>query len=147
MRKVAIPVFGSRISPVLETCLRVSVIEIEENREIGRDEIRLDGLGLQERLKIFQEAGIDIFICSGISEYFYKLFESANIQVISGIAGDVEEVLHAFKDGRLEQAFFYMPGYCGRKMVEARTGRGRGKRREIGCKLRKKRYTKGGKKT
>ena len=103
MSKVAIPVFGGRISPVLETCLRVSVIEIEKHREIGRDEIRLDGLGLQERLKIFQEAGIDTLICSGISEYFYQLFESADIQVIPGIAGDVEEVLHAFKRGKLGQ--------------------------------------------
>jgi predicted Fe-Mo cluster-binding NifX family protein len=147
MRKVAIPVFGGRISPVLETCLRVSVIEIEDYREIGRDEIRLDGLGLQERLKIFQEAGINTLICSGISEYFYQLFESANIQVISGIAGDVEEVLHAFKNGRLEQALFYMPGYCGRKMVATNTDRGRGKKKKIGCQLRKKKYTKKGKKT
>lgn len=147
MIKVAIPVFGDRISPVLETCLRISVIEIEENREIGRDEIRMDGLGLQERLKILQQAGIDILICSGISEYFYQLLESANIQVISGIAGNVEEVLHAFKDGRLEQAPFYMPGYCGRKMVKAKRGRGRGKERERTCKLKEKRYSKRGAKT
>ena len=147
MTKVAIPVFGGRISPVLETCLCVSVIEIEEHCEIGRDEIRLGGLGLQERLKIFQEAGIDILICGGISEYVYQLFENANIQVISGIAGDLEEVLQAFKNGRLEQAFFYMPGYCGKKMVKAKTGRGRGKGRERTCKLRKKRDQKRGEKT
>jgi predicted Fe-Mo cluster-binding NifX family protein len=146
MTKVAIPVFGGRISPVLETCLRISVIEIEENREIGRDDISLDGLGLQERLKIFQEAGVDILICSGISEYFYQLFESANIQVISGIAGDLEEVLQAFKEDKLEQAFFYMPGYCGRKMAKPKTGRGRRKGREIGCHLKKNRYTKRGEK-
>ncbi|MBW2646263.1 MAG: NifB/NifX family molybdenum-iron cluster-binding protein [Deltaproteobacteria bacterium] len=128
MTKVAIPIFGTRISPVFDSCLRVSVIEIKGNRETGRDDIILDGLSLEKRLMIFQEAGINTLICGGISGYFYNLFESAGIRVISGIAGDVVEVLCAFKEDKLEQPFFYMPGYCGRQIGKrGKSGRYRGK--------------------
>lgn len=135
MTKVAISIFGTRVSPVFDSCLRISVVEIKGNREIQRDEITLSGLGFQERVAIFQEAGINTLICGGISEYCYNVFEGAGIWIISGIAGDVEEVLHAFKENRLDQPSFYMPGYCGKRIVKKRKmkrGRGKGRRRGIG---------------
>ncbi len=128
MTKVAIPIFGTRISPVFDSCLRVSVIEINGKRETWRDDIILNGFGLEKRLVILQEAGINTLICGGISGYSYNLLESAGIRVISGIAGDVVEVLRAFKEDRLDQPSFYMPGYCGGELGRrGKSGRYRGK--------------------
>jgi predicted Fe-Mo cluster-binding NifX family protein len=56
-------------------------------------------------------AGVSTVICGGISDVFYSMLESAGINTITGIAGEIEEVLAAFLAGRLEQPYFYMPGH------------------------------------
>ena len=111
MARVAIPIFRARVSPVFDSCLQVLVVDIEENCQISRSEFYLDQLSPPQRLDVLRHAGVSTVICGGISDVFHSMIKSAGINTITGIAGEIEEVLAAFVAGRIDQPYFYMPGY------------------------------------
>ena len=115
MIRVAVPIFKSRISPVFDTCTRVLVIDFDQDREIQREEIYLDKFSLSERVSILQNLQVTTFICGGISEVFHKMLRTPGNRLISGIAGEVEEILAAFLSDRLYEPQFQMPGYKTKK--------------------------------
>jgi predicted Fe-Mo cluster-binding NifX family protein len=111
MTKVAIPIFQNRVSPVLDTCKHLLVININNGSVIDRENVFLGDMSLNERCSIFEKLGVSVIICGGISETFGKIFKRDKLQLINGIAGDVEDVLSAYMGGCLDDPKFYMPGF------------------------------------
>lgn len=111
MDRIAIPVFKSRVSPVFDSCTRLLLVDLDQNQEIARTEILMEGLSEIERLNVLKKATVCKVICGGISDGFYKLISRAQISVITGIAGEVNQVMSAFRSNRLGEPCFYMPGY------------------------------------
>jgi predicted Fe-Mo cluster-binding NifX family protein len=111
MNRIAIPIYKSRVSPVFDSCVRLLLIDLDQNREIDRAEILCEGLSEIERLKMLKKSSVCTVICGAISDGFYKLISNAEISMIIGIAGEVDQVLNAFKCNRLNDSCFYMPGY------------------------------------
>jgi predicted Fe-Mo cluster-binding NifX family protein len=113
--KVAIPVFRTRISPVFDTCTRILLIDLEQQREIERREIYLDEFSLSERVTILQNSHVETVICGGISDVFYNMLKGAKINSIVGRAGEVDQIVYAFLRKQLDEPRFYMPGYKEKK--------------------------------
>ena len=111
MIRVAIPIFHNRVSPVLDTCTRLLIIDFDGKVEIERREVSFDLYSQSERFEILKKLNPDAIICCGISEVFDKMLQSAGIRLICGIAGDVEEVAEAFLWNRIDGSRFRMPGY------------------------------------
>jgi predicted Fe-Mo cluster-binding NifX family protein len=111
MNRIAIPVFKSRVSPVFDSCARLLLVDLEQNQEIARTEILFEGLSKIDRLKILKNSGVSTIICGGISDGFYKMISNNEIPMIIGIAGEVNQVITAFRCSRLDEPCFYMPGY------------------------------------
>jgi predicted Fe-Mo cluster-binding NifX family protein len=111
MNRIAIPVFKSRVSPVFDSCARLLLVDLDQNQEIARNEILIEGLTEIDRLKMLKKSGVCTVICGGISDGFYKMISNAEIALINGIAGEVNQVLTAFICNRLGESCFYMPGY------------------------------------
>ncbi len=116
MTRIAIPIFHHRVSPVLDTCTRLLIIDFEEQSEVNRREVAFDIYSSSARFEILKKLNLDTIICSGISEVFDKMIQSAGIKIICGIAGEVEKVVEAFRCDRVECSSFRMPGYKGRKL-------------------------------
>ena len=114
MARVAIPIFRARVSPVFDSCLHILIVDTEENRQISRSQLYVDQLSPSLRLDVLREAGVTTVICGGISEVFHNMINSAGIRTITGIAGEIEEVITAFLADRLDQSYFYMPGHGGK---------------------------------
>ncbi|MEE4263598.1 MAG: NifB/NifX family molybdenum-iron cluster-binding protein [Desulfobacteraceae bacterium] len=111
MNRIAIPVYKSRVSPVFDSCTRLLLIDLDRNQEIARTEILMEGLSGIERLKVLKKANVCTVICGGISDGLYKMISQAEIIMIIGIAGEVNQVMSAFRSNRLGEPCFYMPGY------------------------------------
>ena len=111
MVRIAIPIFKARVSPVFDTCTRILLIDFENNRQIAQKELDIDNFSLQERLQILEKNDVAVIICGGISNFFHAMLSNSNIRLISGISGNVEEVIKAHFDGRLDDPCFFMPGY------------------------------------
>lgn len=110
MERVAIPIFESRVSPVLDSCARMLVIDFESGREVGRQEIFLDKMSVPERLAVLARLHIRKIICAGVSDMMCRLLESKKIEPVSGIAGEVEKIICAYCSDSLDDPCFCMPG-------------------------------------
>ena len=110
MPRVAIPIFRSRISPIFDACTRLLLVDIEQDREIHRNEIYLDELSLNERRTILRKSQVRTIICGGISSALQHMLQRERIELISGVAGEVNEVLTAYLSHALDEPRFHMPG-------------------------------------
>ncbi len=108
--RIAIPIWGDIISPVLDTASRLLVVEIQERDEVSRFEIHLDEEELSRRCFRIQRTQIDIIICGAISYPFVRMLTASGVNVIAEISGQVEEVLKAYLEGELFHPRFFMPG-------------------------------------
>lgn len=110
MERIGIPVFESRISPVLDSCNHMVMVDIDQGREIRRREISLEKIDLAERIDVFVRWGIGKIICAGVSDLMCRYIATKEITLISGIAGELEKILDAYLCNRLGDACFMMPG-------------------------------------
>jgi predicted Fe-Mo cluster-binding NifX family protein len=110
MERVAIPVFESRVSPVLDSCQRMVVVDIEKGCEIRRQELNLDKMSIHERIEVMARWGIRKIICAGVSDIMCRFLAGKNIALVSGIAGELEKIINAYICNRLDDACFLMPG-------------------------------------
>jgi predicted Fe-Mo cluster-binding NifX family protein len=115
MERIAIPVFESRVSPVLDSCRRILVVDIEGECEIRRQEIVLEKMSLHERLEVITRWGIKKIICAGVSEIMCKFIAGKKIALISGIAGELENIIEAYICNCLDDPCYLMPGKRGKK--------------------------------
>ncbi len=121
--KVAIPIWRDRISPVFDVAGHLLLLDVQEGKEIRREEIAVETLELFARVKQLTELGTNLVICGGISWPLERMLVSTGVRVIPQTCGPVEEVLRAFLAGQLTEQAFLMPGCCGRRR-QFRSGRG-----------------------
>jgi predicted Fe-Mo cluster-binding NifX family protein len=110
MERIAIPIFESRISPVLDACSRLLVVDIEGGREVSRVELSLEKTSLMDRIEVFSRWGVRKIICAGVSDVMCRYLSARNIVLISGIAGKLEEILNAYICNKLDDPCYIMPG-------------------------------------
>ncbi len=124
--KVAIPQWQGRVSPVLDVAGRFVLVELNAGRqEVARQDASLGAAGPLERAGQLRQIGAEVLICAAVSRPLELALQSAGVHVVPHICGQVEEVLAAFIDGRLDNSEFLMPGCCGRRRrFHARRRRG-----------------------
>jgi len=130
--KIAIPTWNGRVSPVFDTASRLVVVEIANESEIARFETGISEYFLPSKSIRLTGLGIDTLICGAISRPLAYMITTAGIMLIPWIAGQVEEVLHAFLNNTLFDPRFIMPG-CASPWGKGPGGRhGQGGRRRRG---------------
>ena len=124
--KVAIAHWRGRVSPVFDVAGNVLIVEINGGVEQSRQSVAFDVDEPQARAARLADTGSDVLVCGAISWPLEMAVSMAGVEVIPQTCGDVERVLAAFIDGRLDQGAFLMPGCCGRRR-QFRARRRRGK--------------------
>lgn len=123
--RIAIPIWGNRISPVLDVAQQIYLIDLDSRRVHNKLSISLDSKSLSERAVTLKKSGVEKVICGAISEFFYQLLNNQKIEVLPWVTGNIEDVLHAFTSGHITDPCFRMPGCFGRAQ-RGRFGRRRG---------------------
>jgi predicted Fe-Mo cluster-binding NifX family protein len=123
--KVAITVWGSRISPVFDSSHMLLVAEIENSIVIDRKQLAFNPEPPSRLAELLAEMEIDVLICGAVSKAPACLIESVGIKLIPFIAGDAEEILTSYAKKASVPPMYLMPG-CGLKTC------GEGKRRYCG---------------
>jgi len=108
--KIAVPYWEGKVSPVLDTSTRLLVLEFDGEKEVSRYEIPLSESDLGRRCNYIKQSGIEVLICGAISRPFYRMLEATQVDVIPWISGQVEEVISAYFDQKLNHDKFLMPG-------------------------------------
>jgi predicted Fe-Mo cluster-binding NifX family protein len=112
--KVAIPIFGSRISPRFDFSPEIWIVEVERGELVSQEKFPMSHLNLPQRLEQISSNGVDKLICGGIDPFSRNQLGSRGIDVVQDVIGDAEIVIDLFMRGRLR------PGLC----CERRRGRG-----------------------
>jgi predicted Fe-Mo cluster-binding NifX family protein len=110
VRRIALPVFLGRVSPVLDTCDHLFLLETGDKKQTAHRTVSLKGLSIYERTSEIKKLGIRFIICGAVSESFYNLLREAGIDLRYGIRGEIDEVIQAYRNGKLDQPKFRMPG-------------------------------------
>ena len=120
--RIAIPIFGPRVSPRFDCAPSLLLFRVENGKVVEQGEVSLSELAPWQRLGRVQELGIQIMICGGIDGYSARLLEAQQIQVFAWIAGEAEEAIKTFLRGELKSGLSLCPG-CGGKRVRMRKGK------------------------
>jgi len=128
--KTVIPVFKNRVSPVFDWCSNLLVVEIQSGREVGRSEVAAAGADPVRQADQLVELGAGMAVCGGIGEILRGLIEARDIRVISGVSGDIDDVLAALSAGELSHPRFMMPGCAGHRGQRRMRGGFRGEGRK-----------------
>jgi len=119
---VGIAVWGERVSPLLDTCRELLIVDVEGGKEVSRRRAEFGEYLLPLRVRRLAELGLDVLICGAVSRVLLAMISCCGIRLIGWTSGDVEEVLRAFLSGGLNGKQFVMPGCPGR--LGRRFGRG-----------------------
>jgi predicted Fe-Mo cluster-binding NifX family protein len=104
--KIAIPIFGNRISPRFDFSPEMWVIQVERGEVVGQEKLSTSNLNLLQRLEQVTSNGVDKIICGGIDGFSRNQLGSRGIDVVQDVIGDVEVVFDLFMRGKLR------PGFC-----------------------------------
>jgi len=114
MTKAAFAHWESRIAPVFDVARRLLVIADTDGQTAGETQEFLPQDQPVHRALRLAELGVGVLVCGAISRPLQELVQAQGIQVIPFVAGELREVVQAWRDGRLESRQFAMPGCCGR---------------------------------
>ena len=109
--KIAIPLFGSRVSPRFDCARRILLVTVEDNEVVEKKEVWAGRWNLLQRVIRLTELGIDTVICGGISNFSVRLLTSNGIRVVSWITGEAEEAIKLLLKGQLKPGVIKSVGY------------------------------------
>lgn len=112
--RIAIPVWGDKVSPVFDVALKLLVIEFDNSREVSRLVYHIEEEDLLWKCHRIKSLDPDIIICGAVSHPFLNMLKAVDLDVIEHISGRIEEVLEAYLNGDISNSRFLMPG-CKRK--------------------------------
>lgn len=99
---LAITAWQDRVAPRFDKAPRLRLWEGAAPQ--GRADVDLDwsGRGVSERLHQLSASGVTVLICGGLQPWIERALWQAGIEVISWISGEVQDVLAAYRAGRLD---------------------------------------------
>ena len=103
-------------------------MDLEDGAPLQRTDANIQQDDIVARVQKLSELGVDVLICGALSRPLEAMLTAAGVKVIARICGGVEEVLDAYRTGRLGDPAFAMPGCCGQKRRRHRGGCGRNRR-------------------
>ncbi len=119
---IAIPVMRGRVAPVLNWCSQILIFPANLEKGLSR-KLRVPELAPRGRLTFLRDQGVNTLICGALSTDLQNLAMQMGFSVISGIAGEVNEVVEAYRQNRLDQPEFWLPGCQGPKCCRQGDGK------------------------
>jgi len=104
--KIAIPIFGNRISPRFDFSPEMWIITVENGELVNQEKLPMTNLNLPQRLDQLTSMGVNQLICGGIDGFSLNQLGTKGIDVVEDVMGEAEVAFHLFIRGRLR------PGFC-----------------------------------
>ena len=108
--KIAITVWGNRISPVYDCAKTLMITQIENGKIVGQVSEGFNPKNSTQIASILNNLEINILICGAITESQSKTIERDGIKLISFVSGNAEKVLLSYIKEPLLIVDFLMPG-------------------------------------
>ncbi len=103
---VAIPLFGSRISPRFDFCQEILIVTIEGAKIVDKKTVSISSLTPFQRIADLCNRNVKTVICGGINGVNHNHLKNSGISVIYDVVGEAEEALNRYLAGQLEPRTF-----------------------------------------
>jgi len=128
--KIAIAEWNGRIAPVFDVTDRAMLLDWDGNRLVNEEQVALPEGEPHHKILFLRNLGVEELICGAISCHVRAEAEGAGMKVHGFIAGDYREIIDAWRQNRLPQDRYAMPGCgrhrcCGRHRRDANDEKGR----------------------
>ena len=107
--KVAMTVWGNRISPVFDSAQTILLADIEDGKIVAQQREFLPRLVASGLARMVVQKEIDMLICGAISAPPAQIIQQSGIILFSFVGGNAERFLEAFATGGSLE-LFRMPG-------------------------------------
>lgn len=112
---VAIPVFRARVAPVLDWCSKIVIFPDKGPDAAWGREIDVTKENIFTLMRRMREEGVKTLVCGALRPEMLNYGQSMGLRIIHGVAGDIEEVLKAYREQRLDQPQYWLPGCRGQR--------------------------------
>jgi predicted Fe-Mo cluster-binding NifX family protein len=109
--KTAFAVWNKRIAPVFDTARRIVVVESEADGRDAQTPALLAGDQPLLKAQQLSALGADSLVCGAISRALQAVLTARGIRVIPFIAGDLQDVIDAWRQQDFPTEAFTMPGH------------------------------------
>jgi len=124
--KIAVTVWGNRISPVFDAARTLLIADIENARIINKSYTSFDPASPINLVKELKTMQVSVLICGAISTKPADLIVSRDIKLISFVTGNTLNILDSFADKQTIEKNHMMPGcsshYCWRQKARQSQG-------------------------
>ncbi|HPM77891.1 MAG TPA: NifB/NifX family molybdenum-iron cluster-binding protein [bacterium] len=108
--RIAIATFQTRISPRFDCANIVWLVDLEGENEVARTELSLAQTPPPARAALLRSHDVAVLLCGGLRRCDYFDLIDQGIEVIAGLMGEAQEMLTAYRQGRLDPAPCWEPG-------------------------------------
>jgi len=108
--KIALTVWGNRISPVFDSAQTLLVVQIKNNKVIKKSYEPFDS-GSCNFLDNLKKIKVSILICGAISETLSNIIAFSGIKLIPYVTGNAAQVLDMYLSNKPFPPAYFMPGY------------------------------------
>ncbi|MBN1614588.1 MAG: NifB/NifX family molybdenum-iron cluster-binding protein [Deltaproteobacteria bacterium] len=107
---IALAVCHDRLATVFEVADALVVVKDGSESNPCRRRIEIGRRHPMARVSMMRELEVSILLCGAIAMPLQGMLESAGIEVIPFLRGSVDDVLDAYRRGRLGNPDFWLPG-------------------------------------
>ena len=120
--KIAVTIWGNRISPVFDASANLLVAEIENSAVMNKTFMTISPDTPKILVSLLNRLGVTVLICGAISQKASEIIVRSRIELISFVTGNTERFLESFAfKNEIEKAFM-MPGcsthYCRKRNTD-----------------------------
>ncbi len=108
--KIAVPEHQGRVAPVFDTCQRILIIAVTPDGGQVVSTRDWSAKSREGRARELKGLGVEALLCGGITCWMEEQVSLHGIRLIPWLAGDVGEILCAFREGRISDGQYAMPG-------------------------------------
>ena len=117
--KIAVTIWGNRISPVFDASGNLLVAEIENTSIVSKTFKEITPDTPETLVSLLNHLGVCVLICGAISQKAADTIVQNKIQLISFVTGNTDRILESFALKKGIEKTFMMPGcsshYCRRE--------------------------------
>jgi predicted Fe-Mo cluster-binding NifX family protein len=113
--RTAFSLWNERIAPVFDVARNLWIIDSVDGQVVGQTGRRFSSDDPCERALRLTGLQVELLVCGAITRSSYDALTERGIQVVSFVAGDLEQVVQACLTDRLKDGHLAMPGCRGGK--------------------------------